>query len=200
MIGVVDYEAGNLTSVANALSTVQCEFIVSSDVETLSHCNGIILPGVGAAPGAMLSLHRRGLTTFLQSLDVPFLGICLGMQLLYSESEEGKTTCLGIVPGTISQLDPDKSKVPHMGWNTVRVISPNLLTDGMSGEQYFYFAHSFVAGVNGVTTAVADCGVPFAAVIRHKNYFGVQFHPEKSGDAGLRLLKNFDTTCTSYRQ
>jgi glutamine amidotransferase len=200
MIGVVDYEAGNLTSVTNALSSIGVEYVISSGVETLSRCKGIILPGVGSAIGAMQSLNKRRLTEFLTSIDNPFLGICLGMQLLYERSEEGETECLGVVPGTAKQFDSGRTKVPHMGWNTVTFTSDNPLTQKLGNAPYMYFAHSYAAEVNGVTTGVTDCGVQFTSVMQKKNYFGVQFHPEKSGDTGLQLLKNFEAICRSYRR
>lgn len=200
MIGIVDYDAGNITSVSNALTAIGAEFLVSGERELLGTCDGILLPGVGAAPGAMSSLNERNLSGFLASLGIPVLGICLGMQILYESSEEGNTTCLGVLPGIIRKFDDRVSKVPHMGWNRVQIVSENPLTRGAGNAPYFYFANSYAAGVNGSTLGIADCEVPFAAVVAKGNYYGVQFHPEKSGRTGMTILKNFEALCRSYRR
>ncbi len=195
MIGVVDYEAGNIASVSNALTAIRCEFVVTNEAQKLRTCQGIILPGVGAAPGAMESLRQYKLDTFLPKVTVPFLGICLGMQLLYRESEEGPTVCLGVLNETVKKFDERTSKVPHMGWNAVVQRSPNPLMQGINNRAYFYFAHSFFSDVGNRSTAVTCDGNEFSAVIQKDNFFGVQFHPEKSGENGLRLLKNFSNLC-----
>ena len=200
MIGVVDYEAGNIASVSNALSQAGAEFLVSGDIDDLAKCDGIILPGVGAAPTAMASLHERNLTAFLASLNVPFLGICLGMQLLYRFSEEGGTLCLGVLPGSVRKIDHQACKVPHIGWNQMEVLVDHPLLEGVGRSGYFYYANSYAAPVDDLTAGVTDCGIRFAAAVFKNNYFGFQFHPEKSGPAGLRLLKNFDDLCRSSRQ
>ena len=195
MIGVVDYEAGNIASISNALAAIGTEFVVSSDAGELERCSGLILPGVGAAPGAMASLERVGLTPFLRSASVPLLGICLGMQLLYESSEEGLTNCLALVPGSVQRFDSRTSKIPHMGWNEVEQISPGPLMAGIASKEFFYFAHSYCSAVDGTTIAVTKEGTPFASVIQSGRVMGVQFHPEKSGATGLRLLKNFADLC-----
>ncbi len=195
MIGVVDYEAGNIASVSNALTTIEADFIVTNDIAKLNVLHGIILPGVGAAGGAMASLKRSALDAFLPTVSVPFLGICLGMQLLYENSEEGSTKCLGIVEGTVRKFDGRTSKVPHMGWNTVEQRAPNPLMKGLPEREHFYFANSYYSPADRQTTAVTNDGVEFAAVIRRGNFLGVQFHPEKSGRSGLKLLKNFVELC-----
>lgn len=192
MIGVVDYQAGNLASVNNALQAIESDFLVSADPAQLAACEGIILPGVGAAPGAMASLHQCGLLKFLQSLKIPFLGICLGMQLLYEGSDEGNTKCLGIIPGRIRRFDAAAHRVPHMGWNEVEFYKGN--------RNYLYFAHSYYAPVSEFTTAICDCGIRFTAAIRKDNYLGVQFHPEKSAAAGLNLLREFVKQCKLSRR
>lgn len=194
MIGVIDYEAGNLASVTNALRSINAGVVVSSDARELSICSGIILPGVGAAQLAMRSLERRDLISFIRTLEVPFLGICLGMQVLYDESEEGNTKCLGIVSGTVEEFDASASRVPHMGWNKV------IFTKTPGENAHFYFAHSYYAPVGPATTATTECGVSFSAAMRTGNYFGVQFHPEKSGPAGLRLLRGFCDLCESFQR
>ena len=199
MIGLVNYEAGNMSSVSNALSTIGAPFIVSGDAGVLAQCNGIILPGVGAAAGAMASLQRQALAGFLSKLTIPVLGICLGMQILYKESEEGMTACLAVLPGTVKKFTGNASKVPHMGWNLVETLAKNPLLGNPRGE-YFYFAHSYYVEVDEYTAAVARDGDTFAAVVVKDNYFGVQFHPEKSGVAGLNLLRNFTSICKSFRR
>jgi imidazole glycerol-phosphate synthase subunit HisH len=197
MIGVVEYEAGNIRSVINALTAIGAGHIVTSDRHELDTCDGIILPGVGAAPGAMAALRRRDLTGFLKDVTQPFLGICLGMQLLYEYSEEGSTDCLGILPGTVRRFDPaEVTKVPHMGWNNVQWIgSPELVPDAGDGT-YYYFAHSYYATPGEWTTGITADGVSFSAAVRRENYRGVQFHPEKSGETGLDVLRRFTKLCT----
>jgi glutamine amidotransferase len=194
MIGVIDYEAGNLASVTNALRSIDAGVVVSSDARELGRCSGIILPGVGAAPLAMRSLERRNLIGFIKTLEVPFLGICLGMQVLYDESREGNTKCLGIVSGTVEEFDAGASRVPHMGWNKVT------FTKTPDENAHFYFAHSYYSPVGPATTATTECGISLSAAMKKGNYFGVQFHPEKSGPAGLRLLRNFCSLCESFQR
>ncbi|HEY6190760.1 MAG TPA: imidazole glycerol phosphate synthase subunit HisH [Bacteroidota bacterium] len=200
MIGVVDYEAGNIASVSNALSQIGTGFLVSNDPGQLASCDGVILPGVGAAPAAMASLRERNLLEFLATLDIPFLGICLGMELLYHYSEEGDTPCLGVLPGSVRKIDESACKVPHIGWNRVEFLGTHAIFEPEGRSEYYYFAHSYAARVDASTAGVVDCGIRLAAAVSNGNYFGVQFHPEKSGSAGLRLLKNFDALCKSYRR
>ncbi|HEX5731402.1 MAG TPA: imidazole glycerol phosphate synthase subunit HisH [Blastocatellia bacterium] len=195
MIGVIDYEAGNLASVSNALKSIDMTFIVSPLASRLSDCSGIILPGVGAAPLAMRSLKRQGLVSFIRELKRPFLGICLGMQLLYDKSEEGDTDCLGIVSGLVRRFDAKAARVPHMGWNEVTFLTSNGLADPAGERLSLYFAHSYYAPVGPATSAVTESGTSFSAAIRVGNFYGVQFHPEKSGEAGLKLLKGFCDLC-----
>jgi|WetSurMetagenome_2_1015567.scaffolds.fasta_scaffold235723_2 imidazole glycerol-phosphate synthase subunit HisH len=201
MIGVVEYEAGNIQSVSNALGTIGAEHLVTSDRKELSKCDGIILPGVGAAPGAMAALKRRDLTGFLKDVRLPFLGICLGMQLLYEYSEEGGTECLGVLPGTVRRFDPAVvTKVPHMGWNDVEWTGPTGLRSGEETGDFYYFAHSYYSEIGEWTTGVSSDGIRFTAAICRANFLGVQFHPEKSGDKGLKLLRRFISLCASSHQ
>lgn len=200
MIGLVDYDAGNVRSVANALHNLEVEFVLTSDPVSLAAADGLILPGVGAAPGAMESLDRRNLTQMLRGYKKPFLGICLGMELLLTHSDEGNIGCLGVLPGTIKRFDARAEKVPHMGWNQVEITRPNPLTKNLPDNANFYFAHSYYAPVDDSTTAVTSCGMLFASMVNHENFYGVQFHPEKSGPDGLTLLHNFNLLCTSSRQ
>ncbi len=197
MIGIVDYEMGSITSVSNALSQIGADFTAGRTRTELAKCDGIILTGIGAAPAAMTALHDQGLTAFLSSLKTPFLGVCLGMQLLHTYSEEGETTCLKVLPGTVKRMNHAVCKVPHIGWNQVQILANHPLFEGLKDPAYFYFAHSYAAPVGPATTAAADCGVRFAAAVSKDRYFGVQFQPEKSGDTGLQFLRNFAKLCKS---
>lgn len=198
MIGIVDYEAGNIASIKNALTTAEIPHCVSSSTDALKQCSGILLPGVGAAPAAMRSLEKKGLTTFLQTLSVPFLGVCLGMQVLFERSEEGNTKCLGIFHGDVLRFDHRAARVPHMGWNQVEFKKGSAFK--VAPKSYYYFAHSYFVPVNDQTEAIAESGVQFSAAFHKDLYYGVQFHPEKSGLSGLVLLKSFWRLCESFRQ
>jgi imidazole glycerol-phosphate synthase subunit HisH len=203
MTGVIDYEAGNSTSVCNALASIGAPFFVSDQRGKLESAQSIIMPGVGEAQSAMQSLRSLGLIEWLRGVEVPFLGICLGMQVLFERSDERDTECLGIIPGTIRRFQPEvrsgtgerTRKIPHMGWNTVRVQSENPLFDGITDESYFYFVHAYYAPVVEATIAVTEYGLPFTTALRRGNFYGVQFHPEKSGKQGLQLLQNFISKC-----
>ncbi len=199
MIGIVDYDAGNLRSVTNALSSAGIDHTVTAEREALASCDGIILPGVGAAPGAMRSLRDRMLDLFLRETRLPLLGICLGMQVLFERSSEGDTPGLGIIGGTVTGLPAGKVTIPHMGWNNVRRTASHLLWDGIPDRSFYYFAHSYAAPIGPSTTAETDCGIRFASAVHWNNAYGVQFHPEKSGPYGIQLLKNFDRICRSFR-
>ena len=200
MIGLVDYDGGNVRSVANALQNLGVDFVLSADPEKLNAADGLILPGVGAAPGAMESLKQRNLVGLLQGCKKPLLGICLGMELLLSHSDEGDIPCLGVLPGTVKRFDQRAEKVPHMGWNQVEFTRENPLANHLPENPYFYFAHSLYVPVDDATSAVTSCGMLFASMVQKENFYGVQFHPEKSGPDGLTLLNNFNMLCTSFRQ
>jgi glutamine amidotransferase len=192
MIAIINYEAGNLASVSNALARLQAAFIITSEISEIESADGIIFPGVGHARPAMRSLQENGLADFLKHTNQPLLGICLGMQLLYEYSEEGGgTEGLGIIPGRLRKLDSSKGKVPHMGWNNCRMLSGHSIMDGLNEQHYFYFVHSYYAPVNEFTAASCKYITPFAAITARDNVTGIQFHPEKSGDAGQQLLQNF---------
>jgi glutamine amidotransferase len=195
LIIVVDYDAGNLYNVANALRFLGIDFKFSGDPDEVSRADRVILPGVGSARAAMNSLEQQGLTGVIRELDVPFLGICLGLQLLYEKSEEDETPCLGILPGSIRRFDSSTVKVPHIGWNQVdwreSGENGNLLA-GISQSAFFYFVHSYYAPVaEDITVATTGYEVTFSSVIRKGNFVGCQFHPERSGEVGLKLFKNF---------
>lgn len=191
MIAIINYEAGNLASVSNALKRLDVPYTITDDKDELEEADGVIFPGVGHAEPAMESLKKNNLAQWLIDTEKPVLGICLGMQLLFESSEEGDSEGLGIIPGRLNKFDSSKAKVPHMGWNTFDNISRYPIIDDISKEDYFYFVHSYYAPVNDFTVAICHYTHSFAAVVAKENYVGVQFHPEKSGEAGSLMLQNF---------
>lgn len=195
MIGLIDYGASNLRSVEFALRGIGVPYRRVSDPAGLAGVDRVVLPGVGAAASAMRELDQRRLTLPLRETQLPILGICLGMQLLTQESDEGgvTTACLGLVPGFTSRFRGNLP-VPQIGWNSVRTDGDPLFS-GSAQDDYFYFLHShYVVCDDQLVTGWADYGGPFAAAIRHGKNVGLQFHPEKSGPAGLRVLDNFCRT------
>jgi glutamine amidotransferase len=189
---IIDSGGANLASLEFALARLGASSLVSSDPEVVRSAPRIILPGVGSAGNAMARLRRGGLADAIRGLRQPLLGICLGMQLLHARSEEGDTECLGILPDTVRRLDPaPRRPVPHMGWNQLEAPREDPLLAGLGPQDYFYFVHSYAAPITTRTLAACDYGAPLCAVVRHNNYWGVQFHPERSSRAGARLLKNF---------
>jgi glutamine amidotransferase len=205
-IAIIDYGAGNIKSVSNALTKLGQNFkVVKSASEYLrfeadfAKFSRVILPGVGAAKFAMAQLEQRGFVKILQNLTIPFLGVCLGMQLLAEYSEEGNVRCLGVVPGRVKKFEiPENSwlKVPQVGWNYVSKMRENPLFDGIDDKSCFYFVNSYFLPVSGGNILAKSCyGNDFSAVIQCRNFYGTQFHPEKSGDLGLKLLNNFCTKC-----
>lgn len=191
MIAIVDYGSGNIQSVVNALNDLKCDYIVTSREIDICNSDKIIFPGVGEASFAVKKLHKLNLFTMLRVVKKPMLGICLGMHLLLEKSLEGNSTCLGIIPGSTNKFDNTKIKVPHMGWNKIKIINESPLFNNIKDESYFYFAHSYYVPVNQYTIATTNYDVDFSSVIEKENFYGVQFHPEKSGEAGIQLLKNF---------
>lgn len=192
MIAITDYDTGNLRSVANALRRIGAEFTVTSDAAVLRQADRVLLPGVGEASSAMAKLRERGLDALIPTLTQPVLGICIGMQLMCLDSEEGDTRCLGIFPAHVVRLRGGENplKIPHVGWDTVgRLRSP--LFDGLGEDTYLYYVHSFAAQACDATIAQTDYGGIFSAALGRGNFFGTQFHPEKSGRAGERILRNF---------
>jgi glutamine amidotransferase len=198
MIAIIDYDAGNLKSVENALHRLGQECIVTRDAQEILQADRVILPGVGAFGDAMEKLHRFGLVDVIRQVaakGTPFLGICLGLQLLFRSSEESPgVEGLGILDGEIVAIPPKEGfKIPHMGWNSIHT-SPNArLFQGIAQDTYVYFVHSFYlkADLPEDVAAVTDYIVPIHASVEHGNVFACQFHPEKSGDVGMAILTNF---------
>jgi glutamine amidotransferase len=189
---IVDSGGANLASLRYALDRLGARSAVSTDAGRIATAPRVLLPGVGAAPDAMTRLRAQGLDQALPRVRAPLLGICLGMQLLFEHSAEGETACLGIVRGRIARMTAAPGRpVPHMGWNTVSVSRADPLLQGLTAEDRLYFVHGFAAPVGASTLAAVDYGGPLSAAIRHGNFFGVQFHPERSSTAGARVLKNF---------
>ncbi|MDD3289240.1 MAG: imidazole glycerol phosphate synthase subunit HisH [Alphaproteobacteria bacterium] len=195
MIVVVNSGVANLTSVMAALGRLQAEAVISDDPEVISGADRVILPGVGAAPFAMANLREKGLCDTLRSLTKPVMGICLGMQMLFTSSEEGEspTDCLDIIKGKIRRMTASsENPIPHMGWNQIKAKAPNHpLLKGVPDDSFVYFVHSYAVSVDDSAVAVTDYGIPFASMVAKDNFFGCQFHPERSGKIGSRILRNF---------
>jgi imidazole glycerol-phosphate synthase subunit HisH len=199
-IAILDYGMGNLRSVEKALEHVGVTATISNDAGEVRAADGVILPGVGAFPRAMERIRELGLDELIaerREEGVPILGICLGLQLLFqSSSELGGATGLGLLEGPVSDLEADGLKVPHIGWEPVRWERESRLTDGIPSETPFYFVHSFAPRPRDEDLlGSAQYGTRFACAAERENVFGVQFHPEKSSSAGLRLLSNFAGVC-----
>ncbi len=189
---IVDSGGANLGSLEYALQRAGAKARMTREASEIGSASHVVLPGVGAAANAMQRLRSAGLTTTLALLTQPVLGICLGMQLLFRDSEEGPTECLGVLPDTVRRIHGAPGRpVPHMGWNQVKSNRDDPLLEGLGREPYAYFVHSYAACVSDVTLAHTDYGKPLSAVVRHGNFCGTQFHPERSGTTGARVLENF---------
>jgi len=189
---IVDSGGANLASLRYALERLGARSHVSRDAATIASAARVILPGVGAAAHAMQRLHAAGLTSVLRALTQPVLGVCLGMQLLFQLTEEGLTECLGVLPYAVRRLrSAPQRPVPHMGWNQLCQLRPDPLLEGVPDGAYAYFVHSYAAPVTQHTLASAEYGAAVSAVVRHENFWGTQFHPERSATTGARVLANF---------
>lgn len=191
MVTIIDYGTGNLRSATNALERLGADYVLTADPLLIQNAERVLLPGVGEAATAMAQLRNKGLTDVLRNLACPVLGICLGMQLLCTHSEEGDTECLGIFPNRVRRFPKNMGlKVPHVGWNAIyNLRSP--LYKGIKEGEYVYYVHSYAAEMNECTVAATDYGGPFSGSLHKNNFYGCQFHPEKSGAAGGRILANF---------
>lgn len=203
MVGIINYGLGNLGSIQNMLKAIGKKSLISSDIEQLEICDRFILPGVGAFDAGMTQLTQSGLDSFVKKAALedkkPVLGICLGMQLLGRKSEEGKMDGLGLIPfdSVRFQLENTELKIPHMGWDIVEFAQTTPLVENLAGQQRYYFVHSYHAKCDAMENVLMTCdyGYKFAAAVCKDNIMGVQFHPEKSHDFGMALLKNFVEEC-----
>jgi glutamine amidotransferase len=189
---IVANGGANIASLQFALERLNVPSMVSGDPEIIGAASHVILPGVGAAANAMSRLRRDGLDDVIPKLRQPVLGICLGMQLLYESSDEGDTRCLGIIPGRATRFTEAQGRpVPHIGWNTVEIGRDSPLLAGIGGDEYAYFVHSYALPVTDATVASTQYGSSFSACVEWGNFFGAQFHPERSATVGARVLRNF---------
>ncbi|MDX6641054.1 MAG: imidazole glycerol-phosphate synthase subunit HisH [Solirubrobacteraceae bacterium] len=200
MIGIVDYGVGNRRSVEKAFARVGAEALLTPDHAALRSADGLVVPGVGAFPEAMRRLREGGYDELIReraTAGVPVIGLCLGMQLLYEASEEfGETAGLGLLRGRVRRLQAHGEKLPHIGWHEVRFLRATPITPA-SGTEAYYHVHSFAADRSEDTVAVGDYGGEFVSIAARGNVFGCQFHPEKSSQAGLALLREFTALCAA---
>ncbi len=189
---IIDSGGANLTSVLFSLERLNAPTTVTTNPDEVRSAKRVILPGVGSAGDAMKRLRSAGLAEVLPTLTQPVFGICLGMQLLFKHSEEGEVDCLGIIPDTVRKLKAAPGRpVPHMGWNNLITLRDDPLLEGITSSDYVYFVHSYAAPVSDVTLARTDYGTQVSAVVRRGNFWGAQFHPERSAATGSRILSNF---------
>lgn len=195
MIAIIDYGAGNLFSVKNALDYLQADHVITASVDMLESADALILPGVGAFPDAMKKLRSTGLAEIIQELakKKPLLGICLGMQVLFEKGYEfEETQGLGLIPGIVRRIEAGELKIPHMGWNDLAVQNPCAMTEETQNGDYVYFVHSYCAQTDArYISCDTVYGERIPALVHNGNIYGAQFHPEKSGNTGLRMLKQF---------
>lgn len=191
MIAILDYKMGNLRSVENALKRLGAEFTVTDDAGVIRSADKVLMPGVGNAAEAMENLRSASLVDVVRSLRRPVLGICVGMQVMCRHSEEGDVDCLNLFDARVKRFVPSADlKVPHMGWNTIGNLESKLFK-GIDGGEYVYFVHSYYPELCPDTIATSRHGVMFSAALKYENFYGTQFHPEKSGDVGERIIENF---------
>lgn len=190
MVAVIDYDTGNLCSVANALGRLGADYEITASPNKILSADKVLLPGVGEASSAMQKLKERGLIEVIRSLTQPVLGICIGVQLLCRHSEENDTECIGIFDNDVKRFAVEGLKVPHMGWNSIEGLKTSLF-NGVAEGAYVYYVHSFAPTINQDTIATTVYGVPFSGAIHKDNFYGTQFHPEKSASVGEKILENF---------
>lgn len=198
MIAIIDYRAGNLRSVERALRHLCLSCVITADASAIAAADRVIFPGVGAAGKAMETVRASGLDRTIHEVvdrGTPFLGICLGTQIIFDSSDEDAASCLGIFPGTVRRFPDTGEKIPHMGWNTLRLVRSHPLLRGVGDRNWFYFIHSYYPDPSDDADVVTRTtyGVDFASAVARNNVFATQFHPEKSGEPGLRILENFST-------
>ncbi len=204
-IAIIDYQAGNIRSVQKALETFDCTAIVSNDPEVIFNCDGVILPGQGACDSSIQKLKDlkliNPLKNYIQQGQNPYLGICLGLQLLFQSSEEGNEDCLGVFEGVVRRL-PSGQKLPHIGWNDVKFVRTSEIWNGIDDLSYFYFVHTYFADPldDSIITGQTIYGEKFTSAVNWGYANAVQFHPEKSGTAGLKVYKNFIDLIRSFRK
>ena len=209
-IAIIDYDAGNIRSVQKALEECGASARITADAEDIASADGVVFPGQGACDSSMRSIHERGLFDVIRSsIDSgkPFLGVCLGLQLLLESSEEGDEPCLAILKGSTKRLPPEKTdqaglKIPHMGWNSVSLSIDHPVFKGIPDRSYFYFVHSYYADPEdrNVVAGTTNYGIDFCSAVAWDNVAAVQFHPEKSGTVGLRLYRNFLSLVEATRE
>lgn len=193
-VAIIKYNAGNIFSVLYALKRIGIEAEVTDDFETIRNADKVIFPGVGEASTAMAYIKEKGLDELIKSLKQPVLGICIGLQLMCRSSEEGNAECMGIFDVDVKKFDNTNcpsNKIPHMGWNTINAATSNALVTEQQDGAYAYFVHSYYAPVCEHTISQCDYITPFSAALHKDNFYATQFHPEKSGDLGEQILKNF---------
>lgn len=190
MIAIIEYGAGNTRSVTNALDRLKATYILTDDEDAILSASHVILPGVGHAKHAMEVLKAKGLDDVIRRVKRPLLGICVGMQLLYEYSEEGDTECLGIIEGRIKRFDNDELIVPLTGWNSISFV-PHKIFSGLDSAPWFYSVHSYYAEKGQYTISTSKYGLEYTSTVNKDNFFGTQYHPEKSSANGNLLLKNF---------
>lgn len=194
---IIDTGCANVSSVRFAIERLGCEVEISKDPQVVLAADKLFLPGVGTASEAMKNLEERNLISLVKQVEKPLLGICLGMQLLGKFSQEkgqkadAQVECLGLCDGEVKLMQTGELPLPHMGWNTVKSLPEHPLFKGIEEGEYFYFVHSFAMPVGDYTIAECDYGQPFSAAVQSGNYYGVQFHPERSSSAGSKLIENF---------
>lgn len=203
MIAVIDYDAGNIQSVTNALKFIDCQYKVTKDRDEILNADGAILPGVGSFGDAMDNMNNAGVVDIIKDFIAtgkPLLGICLGLQLMFPASEESEgVDGLGLFEGSVTRIpNGDGLKIPHMGWNNIKILKKDGIFKDIEGEPYVYFVHSYYldAKDKDIVAAQTEYGVTIDAAVNYKNVTATQFHPEKSGETGLKMLKNFVEMCS----